>query len=330
MLADVAQAAGVSKATASKALNGRPEVNAATRRRVESVARELGFTPNLAAQSLAVGRTGIVGLLTSDLDGRFVLPILAGAQDTLGANELSVLLSDAHGDSIRELHQLRVLRGRRVDGLIVVGRSTDPRPSLGQSLGVPVVYCYAPSDDQGDLSLVPDNVGAGRTAADHLVSIGRNRIVHITGDPDYAAARDRAKGADARLDGEGITRLGDVLYGDWTQKWGRKGTAALLDRHPGVDAIIAGSDLIAVGALEVLRDRGARVPEDVAVIGFDNWTVLATNSRPELTTIDMNLEQLGREAAQRLFRAIDGSPGPAGVHALPCRLVIRGSTMAET
>ena len=133
-------------------------------------------------RSLA-GRTGTVGLLTSDLEGRFSIPILMGAEDAFGAGEVAVFLCDARGDAIREQHHVRALLGRRVDGLIVVGSRTDPRPSLGRDLPVPVVYAYAPSDDPADLSIVPDTGDAGRVAVAQLLACGRTRIAPISGDP---------------------------------------------------------------------------------------------------------------------------------------------------
>src|SRR3954471_5462271 len=211
-LADVAKAAGVSLSTASKALNGRDEVSGITRQRVVAAAKELSFTPSQVARSLLAGRTGTVGLLTSDLEGRFVIPILMGAEDAFGAGQVNVFLCDARGDAIREQYHLKALLTRRVDGLIVVGRQTDPRPSLGHDIPVPVVYAYAPSDDPADLSITPDNVHAGRMAVEHLLSCGRTRIAHITGEHAYAAARDRAAGVQDALHAAGLELVGDVMY----------------------------------------------------------------------------------------------------------------------
>jgi LacI family transcriptional regulator len=182
-LRDVAALAGVSVPTASKAINNRSHVHAATRSRVLAAAEQLGFAPNALARGLLDGRTGTVGLLTSDLVGRFSLPILMGAEDAFGAGRTSVFLCDARGDTIRERHHLAALLARQVDGLIVVGSRTDPRPSLGRELPIPVVYVYAESDDPADLSLVPDNVGAGALAVEHLLAMGRRRIAHVGGDP---------------------------------------------------------------------------------------------------------------------------------------------------
>src|SRR3954471_7324826 len=164
-LGDVARLAGVSLATASKALNGKAEVAQRTRVRVFDAAEKVGFTPNAVAQSLIAGRTGTVGLITGDLEGRFSIPILMGAEDAFGAGSTSIFLCDARGDAIREQHHIRALLSRRIDGLIVVGDRTDARPSLG-TLPVPVVYAYAPSDNPEETSVVSDNVDAGRLAAD--------------------------------------------------------------------------------------------------------------------------------------------------------------------
>ena len=326
-LADVAKAAGVSLSTASKALNGRDEVSAITRQRVVDAARKMSFTPSQVARSLLAGRTGTVGLLTSDLEGRFVIPILMGAEDAFGAGEVNVFLCDARGDAIREHYHLRALLNRRVDGIIVVGSQTDPRPSLGHDLPVPVVYAYAPSEDPTDLSITPDNEAGGREAIEHLVSVGRSRIAHITGDPSYAAARDRVTGSLAALRAAGLEPVGDVMFSNWSERWGRDATAALLARYPDVDGIVCGSDQIARGALDTLRDLGRSVPEDVAIVGFDNWEILATNARPELTSIDANLQELGRTAALRVFDAIAGEEVEYGTTHLPVKLVIRGSTI---
>jgi LacI family transcriptional regulator len=328
-LLDVATLAGVSIATASKALNDRPDVHPETRRRVLEAAAKISFTPNRLAKNLLTGQTETVGMLTNDLEGRFSLPIMMGAEDAFGTGRMSVLLCDARGDAIRESYHVQALLGRRVDGLIVVGSDTDPRPSLGADIPVPVVYAYGPSRDRHDHSLVPDNVGGGALVARHLLEIGRTRVAHISGPSSYLAAQDRAQGVTNTMQNADHDLLGgQVFFGAWTEAWGRTATEMLLDRYPDLDAIICGSDQIARGALDKLREHGISVPNDVAVSGFDNWEVLATGSRPQLTTVDMDLEILGRIAAQRLFDAIEGNPHE-GTEVLPCRLVVRGSTVAE-
>lgn len=324
-LADVAKLAGVSLATASRALNDRDEVSAETRERVLSAAERLSFRPNSAARNLVSGRSGAIGLVTHDLEGRFSLPVLMGAEDAAGSGRMSVLLCDARGDAIREQVHLDNLLSRRVDGLIVVGARPDPRASLGQ-LPVPVVYAYSPSRGADDMSVVSDNVTAGRLVAEHLVTFGRARIAIVAGSPEHSAAQDRVAGATAVLRESGLEPVGAAaMFGAWTEEWGRLAVTALLSRFPDVDAVLCGSDLIARGAVEALRELGRRVPDDVAVTGHDNWGIVADSTRPPLTTVDMDLEQLGRHAAARLFEAIDGHATP-GVEAIQPRLLPRGST----
>ena len=320
-LEDVAREAGVSMATASKALNGKAHVHPVTRQRVLDAAHRLAFLPSAVARNLAVGRTGTVGLLTNDLEGRFVIPILAGAEDALGAGEISVIVCDARGDAIRERRHLNTLLERRIDGLIVVGGArTEPRPPVGEDLPVPVVYAYAPSQDPADVSLVTDNVQAGRVAAEHLWECGRRRIAYVGGHPSFVASHERGAGAAVALAERGASLVALEPNGDWTERWGRAATARILLQHPDVDAFIAASDQLARGVLDILRDQHKRVPEDVAVLGFDNWGVIVTNLR---------LEDLGRTAAHRLFAAISGEPVTAGIEQLPVRLCVRGSTQVD-
>ncbi|WP_341729484.1 LacI family DNA-binding transcriptional regulator [Brooklawnia sp.] len=327
-LVDVAQLAQVSISTASKALNGRSDVSARTRQRVVNAANELSFVPNTLAKSLLTGRTGTVGLITHDLEGRFSIPLLMGAEDAFGINKVSVLLCDARGDSIRERYHLGVLMERRVDGLIIVGARTDARPSLGRGIPVPVVYAYAPSDDPADCSIVYDNVAAGRLAADHLIVSGRRRIAIIGGDQSYGASVERVTGALDRLNQEGLEPAGGRAYfGSWTEAWGRAAMHTALTQYPDIDAVICGSDQIARGALDTLHDLERSVPSSVGVVGHDNWEILAAGARPPLTSIDMNLENLGRMAAHRLAEAMDGKQSH-GLELVGPRLVVRGSSVS--
>ena len=322
---DIAREVGVSVATVSKALNGREHVRPETRELVQQAARRLSFQPNTLAQGLLAGRTGTVGMLTSDLEGRFSIPVMMGAEDAFGSGSTSVFLCDARGDAIREQHHLRALLARRVDGLIVVGDKTDSRPSLGP-LPIPVVYAYAPSDDPNDVSVVSDNVDAGRQAAKHLVHCGRRRIAYVSGDMSYAAARDRVQGAVAELGEAGLALVGgEAFYGAWTEEWGRGATRMLLTRFPDIDGVLCGSDQIARGVSDALREAGRQIPADVSVMSHDNWETIATQARPPLSTIDMNLEEVGKVAAELLFAAIDGDRQP-GLHTVRCRLVVRGSS----
>jgi LacI family transcriptional regulator len=328
---DVAVLAGVSVSTVSKALNGGGQLRSETRTRVFQAARELGFEPNAQAKSLVRGRTFTVGLLTSDSFGRFSIPLMQGIEDALGAGQLSVFLCDARGDAVREQHYLRSLLSRRVDGIIVTGRRTDTRPPLGPGpLPVPVVYAFTKSAAADDLSLVPDDVQGGRLATEHLLAAGRRRLAHVTGPTRFEAVRERAAGMRAAVAEAGADLPDErVLAGVWSEAWGREAATHLIGEHREVDGIFCGSDQIARGVADALRELGVVVPDDVALVGYDNWEVIAAATLPPLTTIDMDLEGLGRAAATHLLAMIDGE-GASGVVRRPCRLVIRESTGLST
>jgi LacI family transcriptional regulator len=324
---DVAKRAGVSPGTVSKALNGRGQLRPETRRRVVAAAEELGFHANMLARSLLEGRTYTVGVLTTDSFGRFTIPVMLGAEDALGAGQISVLLCDGRGDRIREQHYMRTLLARRVDGIIVTGRTYDPRPSLGRDLPVPVVYARARSDNPDDLSLMHDDQQGAALAINHLIATGRRRIAHITGPERHLAARERAAGTLAALAAAGESLvLGEPLMGEWSERWGRDAATMLMRTGEAFDGIFCGSDQIARGVADALREAGRRVPEQVGIVGVDNWEVMVQGCRPPLTTIDLNLSELGHAAATKLLRAIEGHQLDRGVQLMPCRLVTRQST----
>ena len=325
-LRDVAARAGVSIGTASKALNSQGKLRGETRDRVAAAARELGFAPNVLARGLLAGRTYTVGLITTDSFGRFSIPVMLGAEDALGSGQISVFTCDTRDDPDRERHYLNMLLSRQVDGLIVAGRRIEPRPSIGLGLGIPVVYAMTQSMDSDEPAILPDDTGGGRLAAEHLLSLGRRRFGHITGPERFLCARKRARGFCDTVAGAGAGFAAhDVLYGEWSERWGRDAVRVMLDGTPDADAVFCGSDQIARGVTDALRLIGKRVPEDVAVVGYDNWNPMVFGSDPPLTSVDMCLEHVGRVAAEHLMLAINGEP-THGVHTVPCRLVPRDST----
>lgn len=323
---DVAAAAGVSVGTVSKALNGSGQLREETRERVRSMAKRLGFLPNDLAQSLLRRRSFTVGLISTDRYGRFSIPVLEGIEDALGNARMSVFLCSSADDPERERQHIDSLLAKRVDGIIVTARRADPRPplSLAQS-NVPVLYAFAQVNDPTAQCLLPDDFGGGALAGNHLIDAGRTRIAHITGPKDFEAVAHRRDGLRQAIEKRGLQWRADrVLYGQWSEAWGREAVARLIAGREPIDAIFCGSDQIARGVVDALRDRSVRVPDDIAVVGFDNWDIIAAATRPPLSTIDMNLHELGRQAGLRMLDLIDGKDGP-GMVRLPCTLVVRDS-----
>ena len=292
---------------------------------MQEAAEQLGFVANAAARSLQAGRTYTVGMITTDSIGRFSIPLLIGAEDALGAGQVSVFLCDARDDPIREQYYLRTLLGRQVDGIIVTGRRTQSRPPIGVGLPVPVVYAFISSTDPGDCSVVPDEADGARRAVEHLLAIGRRRIAHVTGPEHHHSASVRASATAETLAANGLEPAAPVLFGEWSEAWGRQAAGILLSTGADMDAVFCGSDQIARGLAEAMREAGRSVPGDVALVGFDNWDVMVDGCRPALTSVDMDLEGIGRTAAELLLAAINGNPAH-GRHALPGRLIPRAST----
>jgi LacI family transcriptional regulator len=241
---------------------------------------------------------------------------------------MSTLLCDGRGDPLREQHYVRTLLGRRVDGIVVTGRRRDPRPPIGD-LPIPVVYVYALSEHAEDLSIVSDDEQGAELAVNHLLRTGRTAIAHVTGPERHLSARLREQGARGALAAAGRGFAGGgALWGEWSEAWGRAAGEILIRTGGPFDAVFCGSDQIARGVADALREHGLAIPDDVALIGFDNWEVMVEACRPPLTTVDPNLAELGRVAARKLLSAIEGEPHESGEVRLPCQLVIRQSSDA--
>ena len=325
---DVAARAGVSIGTASKALNGNGRLKQETRDKVITAATELGFRPNSLAQSLHRAKSMTVGILSTDSFGRFTFPIVEALEERLAEHGIAIFMCNATDDPAREKQHLDQLLGKRIDGLLVTARRMDRRPPIavpGNSM--PVIYVFSQTDDPDALCLIPDDYGGAILAVDHLAAIGRKRIAHITGPETFEAVTLRHRGYRDALAKAGLPEIeGYYRNGKWSEVSGREAVADLFDgKAETPDALFCGNDQIARGATDALRERGLLVPEDVAVVGFDNWDVMALAARPPLSSVDMNLRELGRVAGERLIAMIAGER-LRGVERLPCSLVVRQSS----
>ncbi|WP_245294720.1 LacI family DNA-binding transcriptional regulator [Rhizobium rhizosphaerae] len=318
---DVAKAAGVSIATASNALNGMGRTNAETRERVRRIADEIGFRPNALARSLLTRRSHSIGIITNDTYGRLTLPMSAGVSEALVDHGVSAFLCATNNDPrLAQLH-LEALLDKQVDGIIFTATRLDLTPPVDLTrLPIPVVYAFAIGPETAP-TFIPDDAQGARLAVRHLQERGYRRILHITGQEDYLAARLRAE-AYRDLAGE----QAEVMFGAWSEEWGHEAVRRLISSgRPRPEAIFCGSDEIARGVIDSLRDHGLKVPEDVAVVGFDNWQVVAAQTRPPLTTVDMELKELGRRAGLAMLDLTRGLPVAPGITRLPCSLVTRRS-----
>lgn len=328
---DVARIAGVSIGTASKALNDGGRLKQETREKVLAAARDMGYRPNDLAQSLHRTRSMTVGIISSDSFGRFTLPIVEALEQQFADQGIALFMCNATDDPARERQHIDQLLGKRIDGLVVTSRRADERTPVGPlPAGLPVVYVYTRPNDRSALALIPDDEGGAALAVRHLASLGRRRIAHITGPERFEAVRLRHEGYRGAMTEVGLKpKASDYLSGRWSEEWGRDAVAKLFDgKRSTPDALFCGNDQIARGAVEALRERNISVPHDVAVVGFDNWEVMALGARPPLSSVDMNLSQLGHEAGRTLLAMMGGERIAPTTRRLPCTLVVRHSSVA--
>ncbi|HWU47114.1 MAG TPA: LacI family DNA-binding transcriptional regulator [Humibacter sp.] len=304
-LSDVAAVAGVSLATASKALNGSTRISQATRDRVQAAADRLDFRPDALARSFASGRSGIIGVLTHRAKNTFARPVTIGAVLQLGDQNQAALVYDGDVNESKAMaHSLRELQARRIDGLLVIGDGHEHvSPSLTHHFEVPVTYVFTASSDESDVMYLPDNRLAGRLATEHLISGGSTRIAHITGPRSSIAAGRRKEGMRDALVDAGLEPVGPVIYGDWTRQRGARSLTELIESGAKFDAIFCGNDHIALGLIDACAAAGIRVPDDVALVGVDNWegTVVDQPGSRQLTSVDLELMELGRLGAASLL-----------------------------
>lgn len=321
---DVARAAGVSVASASRALNGHSNVAEPMRHRVTEAARALHYVPHLGARSLSTRRTGAIGVVLPDLFGEFFSEMIRGIDSAAHSAGLQLLLANMHGDARETETALRAMRGR-VDGLIVMSPTVGPE-FLGRHLpeGMPAVVINGGA--AGRSCIVVDSHAGARAAVAHLVERGARKLAHIAGPTDNVDAQERVRGfreavADLLGDSDPI-----VFQGDFADESGRSAGIALAGEARGVDGIFAGNDMMAVGCLDALAEAGIDVPGQMMVVGFDDVPI-ARYARPSLTTMRVAIADIGRRAFERLKSSIDVQASiSAPTERIVPELIVRQST----
>ncbi|GAB2591300.1 LacI family DNA-binding transcriptional regulator [Streptomyces capparidis] len=328
-LDEVARAAGVSRATASRAINGAPYVSAKAREAVAEAVASLGYRANRVARSLATRRTGSIALVVSEpgnlvLSDPFFARILRGIHRGLAKSNLQlVLLMSSEEEDEGSL--ARYVCGGHVDGALVASMHGEDRlPGQLVAAGLPVVLGGRPLTRVDAPYVDSDNFGGAGAAAKHLIDTGRRRVGTIAGPRDMAVGIDRLSGWRRGMAAAGLA-ADAVEHADFTLEGGAAAMERLLAAHPDLDAVFVASDLMAVGAMRVLRAAGRRIPEDVAVVGFDDSEFAATTT-PPLTTIRQPIEELGRTMTWRLLSQLAGDPDLPPSILLPTELVRRATT----
>jgi DNA-binding LacI/PurR family transcriptional regulator len=323
----VAARAGVSRATVSRVVNGQATVTPDIRDAVMRAVDELGYVPNSAARSLVTQRTDSIALVVSEPptrvfsdDPMFSTVIRSASSELETADKQVVLMLGGTPKSHARIE--RYIASGHVDGVMLISmHGADPLPSAIARMGVPVVSYGRPAVPVPLPYVDNDNVGGAEKAVRHLLDRGRRRIATIAGPQDMIGGQDRLTGYRNAL--RESDRRSIVAVGDFTRESGAIAMRQLLEDDPKLDAVFIGNDLMAIGALQSLRLAGRRVPDDVAVVGFDDIE-MARYTEPPLTTVRQPIQQIGRELARHLLRQVAGEDVDPVV-LLPTELVIRES-----
>ncbi len=329
-LDEVARVAGVSRATASRAINGGSKVSARAQAAVDEAVRTLGYSPNLAARTLVTRRTNSVAVVVPEPDERvfsdpFFAGTLRGVGRVLADHDLQMVLLLARRGPEGD-RTLRYLSARHVDGALITSHHRDDRLAGRMAdLGLPCVFGGRPWSDQDRVTYVDvDNLAGGRMAAEALLQRGCRTVATVAGSLDMTAAVDRLEGWQAAVREAGL-REDRVGLGDFTPAGGERAVRELMAAHPDIDGLFVASDLMAVVALRVLAELGRTVPDDVAVVGFDDFGDAATSS-PPLTTVRNPAVEMAEHATRMLLQQIAGPRTATPLRMVfPARLVRRES-----
>jgi len=327
-ISDIARLAGVSKSTVSRALNDSPLIGEETRARIHAVAREHKFVMNASARRLSLKQSHVIGLMThpytaeSSTTDMFMLEVMSGVSDALRTRGYDLLLihADKHDDSWADAY----LETGRVDGFIVLSSSC----TAGQiedlvQLNAPFIMWGRTAGSRRQCSVSGDSFAGGKLATEHLLRIGRKRIAFLGGPASELEVADRFAGYEEALAEAGVkVDPALVAHGDYSPLSGQVVMRSLLERNPDLDGVFVNSDLMAIAAMDAIRENGRSVPGDVAVVGYDDVS-LARFSNPPLTTIRQNGPLAGRLLAENLIQLVE--KGVVTNVSIPAELVVRRS-----
>jgi LacI family transcriptional regulator len=335
---DLARRSGVSVGTVSRALNGYPDVNEETRERIARFARELDYTPNAAARSLVLERTHVIGVFLETGEGHpdvqhpFFEEVLGGLKAAIGAAGFDLLLfaSERPGNGYGPHSYLKRCRHHRVDGVVLMGvEADDPEVEQLARADLPCVAVDLEIGGPNTGCVTSNNADGSALAVRHLVEQGHTRIATIAGPLSMRPGRDRLRGYREAIQAAGLAYRDDyVAYGDFYVQSGIAAMSGLLALPDPPTAVVAASDLMAIGALRAAADAGVSVPGEIAVVGFDD-VMLAPHIDPPLTTLRQDKHGIGAAVAEALALHVDeGQPIPTLIE-LPVELVVRGSAPGD-
>jgi LacI family transcriptional regulator len=329
---DVAKRAGVSTSTVSHVVNRTRFVSDELRERVLTAMRELDYEPNAAARMLSLKRSETLGLIVADIRNPFFASVARGVEDVAQEHGYTVVLCNSDEDLAKETACLKALQSRQVDGVVLASAGVaDAYVTRLVHAGYPIVLVDRELPGLGVPAVLLDNEGAACSAVEHLIASGHTRIGMLSGRPSISTTTERIAGYQRALRAAGLesdNRL--VISGRSTSEGGAEAAHALLDLDPPPTAIFSGNNLMSIGALQAIASRGLSVPDDVALVGFDDFPFPWSDAfRPHLTTVAQPTYELGRRSAEVLVQLLRGSGLPAERRiVLDGKLVIRESSGA--
>ncbi|HSB96648.1 MAG TPA: LacI family DNA-binding transcriptional regulator [Spongiibacteraceae bacterium] len=323
---DVARLAGVSTATVSRTLAEPDKVTEATRRKVQTAIRRSGYVRNALARSFRMQSTQTILVLVPDIGNPFYSLIIQGLEEIAQRHHYRLLLGDTQNSVERELEYLQSVMQRQVDGVVSLGHTLPPVPSIKGGKPIPLVMACEYLHDTSVASVSIDNIAAATLATQHLLGLGHRRIAFINGPVSTPLSKDRMQGYRQALKASGVPYSKDLsVRGDFSLLSGEGAARALIASNVQFTAIVAANDAMAIGAIKVLRAQGRTVPDDVSVVGFDDIE-FAQYVEPPLTTIRQPRREIGRATMTKMIKKLSDATDQASQIVLAHELIIRSST----
>lgn len=326
---DVARLAGVSVATVSRVINNSGSVNTETAGQVLKAIEQLQYEPNAVARGLAGKKTGTIALILPDISNPFFPALARAVEDVAQKEGLTVIFGNSDDLGLKESSYIKILKRKYVDGIIIASNTV--RQEDVEHLRkdrVPLVLLDRGFNTATCPIIRSRNREGAKLAVEHLLSQGCQKIAHIYGPQEFITARERLLGYEAVVGGLSWYTPSLMFPGNFEIEGGRQAIKLLMERHPDIDGVFAGNDLMAVGALKALRDRGIRVPDRIKVCGFDG-IALTEITEPELTTIAQPIYEMGALAAKILIQEIETGISENTIMELDVTLIPRKSTLKE-
>lgn len=322
-LRDVANKAGVAVSTASYALNNSSKISLATRKKVYKAARDLGYQPHGIARNLKKQKTETIGLFLNDLSGPYYSEVIQGVQDVVSAHGYDLIVGSASGGTNSTAYKF--LLEKRVDGAVILApKINDAEISRVAKASLPIIVLDRRLDSDYIKYVLIDNLNGAYQAVSHLINRGYHKIVYLSGPEDSFDNQERFKGYQQALLENGFNLMPQrIVSGNFTEKEGYQVISGFLAQEERIDAIFSANDEMAIGAIQAIREMSFKIPDDIAIVGFDDIR-LASYINPPLTTIRHPKYEMGRFATNMVFQVLHGSKAESVV--LPTQLITRQST----